>query len=237
MPGELGAHPAARRRGGRERLVPAGLAHPARPEQQDLGAGRAGGLDGRHQAVGDVDGPARVAGDAEDARHPGRGADRERLPERADRTVFGFRGVHRYASTAGAGGVVRVSGGDRAMNIETALKEAMNIEGALGVALVDWESGMPLGTLGGGKYLDLDLAGAGNAEVVRAKMRTMQSLQLNDMIEDILITLGKQYHLIRLMTNADGAQNMFLYLALDRSKANLALARHQLMRIEGDLVI
>jgi hypothetical protein len=123
------------------------------------------------------------------------------------------------------------------MNIETALKEAMNIEGALGVALVDWESGMPLGTLGGGKYLDLDLAGAGNTEVVRAKMRTMQSLGLNDMIEDILITLGKQYHLIRLMTNADGAQNMFLYLALDRGKANLALARHQLKRIENDLVI
>ena len=123
------------------------------------------------------------------------------------------------------------------MNIETALKEAMNIEGALGVALVDWESGMPLGTLGGGKYLDLDLAGAGNTEVVRAKMRTMQSLGLNDMIEDILITLGKQYHLIRLMTNADGAQNMFLYLALDRGKANLALARHQLKRIENDLVV
>jgi hypothetical protein len=96
---------------------------------------------------------------------------------------------------------------------------------------------MPLGTLGGGKYLDLDLAGAGNTEVVRAKMRTMQSLQLNDVIEDILITLGKQYHLIRLLTNSDGAQNMFLYLALDRSKANLALARHQLKRIEGDLVI
>jgi hypothetical protein len=123
------------------------------------------------------------------------------------------------------------------MNIETALKEAMNIEGALGAALVDWESGMPLGTLGGGKYLDLDLAAAGNTEVVRAKMRTMQSLNLNDTIEDILITLGKQYHLIRLMTNADGAQNLFLYLALDRPKANLALARHQLRRIEVGLSV
>jgi hypothetical protein len=123
------------------------------------------------------------------------------------------------------------------MNIETALKEAMNIEGAIGVALVDWESGMPLGTLGGGKYLNLELAAAGNTEVVRAKMRTMASLNLNDTIEDILITLTRQYHLIRLMGNADGSHNMFLYLALDRTKANLALARHHLKRIEGDLEI
>jgi len=123
------------------------------------------------------------------------------------------------------------------MNIETALKEAMSIEGALGVALVDWESGMPLGILGGDKYLDLDLAAAGNTEVIRAKMRTMQSLNLNDTIEDILITLGKQYHLIRVMTNADGSHNLFLYLALDRPKANLALARHHLRRIENDLTV
>ena len=123
------------------------------------------------------------------------------------------------------------------MNIETALKEAMTIDGALGVALVDWESGMPLGILGGGNYLDLELAAAGNTEVIRAKMRTMQSLNLNDVIEDILITLGRQYHLIRLLANADGAHNLFLYLALDRSKANLALARHNLKRIENVLTV
>ena len=123
------------------------------------------------------------------------------------------------------------------MNIETALKEAMSIEGAIGAALVDWDSGMPLGTLGGGKYLDLELAAAGNTEVVRAKMRTVQSLNLNDTIEDILITLTKQYHLIRLLGNGGSGQNLFLYLALDRAKANLALARHQLKRIESDLEI
>ena len=107
------------------------------------------------------------------------------------------------------------------MNIETALKEAMTIDG----------------TLGGGKYLDLDLAAAGNTEVVRAKMRTMKSLNLNDTIEDILITLGKQYHLIRLLSNADGTNNLFLYLALDRSNSNLALARHHLKRIESELAV
>ena len=123
------------------------------------------------------------------------------------------------------------------MNIETALKEAMAIEGATGAALVDWDSGMALGTLGGGKYLDLDLAAAGNTEVVRSKMRTLETLRLDDSVEDILITLTKQYHLIRLLGNAGGQSKLFLYLVLDRNKANLALARHHLKRIESDLSI
>ena len=121
------------------------------------------------------------------------------------------------------------------MNIETALKEAMGIDGALGVSLVDWESGMSLGAVGGGKYLDLDVAAAGNTEVIRAKMRTMESLRLDDSIEDILITLTKQYHLIRLLKSSRNEQGLFLYLVLDRQKANLALARHSLKRIEGDI--
>ena len=123
------------------------------------------------------------------------------------------------------------------MNIEAALKEAMNIDGALGACLVDWESGMSLGAAGGGKYLDLDVAAAGNTEVIRAKMRTMESLRLDDSIEDILITLAKQYHLIRLLKSARSDQGLFLYLVLDRGKANLALARHALKRIEGDIAI
>jgi len=121
------------------------------------------------------------------------------------------------------------------MNIEAALKEAMTIDGALGASLVDWESGMSLGAIGGGKYLDLDVAAAGNTEVIRAKMRTMESLRLDDTIEDILITLSKQYHLIRLLKNSRNEQGLFLYLVLDRNKANLALARHSLKRIEGDI--
>jgi len=123
------------------------------------------------------------------------------------------------------------------MNIEAALKEAMTIDGALGASLVDWESGMSLGAIGGGKYLDLDVAAAGNTEVIRAKMRTMESLRLDDVIEDILITLSKQYHLIRLLKSSRSEQGLFLYLVLDRQKANLALARHNLKRIEGDITL
>jgi hypothetical protein len=123
------------------------------------------------------------------------------------------------------------------MNIEAALKEAMNIEGAVGACLVDWESGMSLGAVGGGKYLDLDVAAAGNTEVIRAKMRTMESLRLDDTIEDILITLAKQYHLIRLLKSNRSDQGLFLYLVLDRQRANLALARHNLKRIESEIAL
>ncbi|MEU3063562.1 hypothetical protein AB0P12_04565 [Streptomyces subrutilus] len=122
-------------------------------------------------------------------------------------------------------------------NVETALKEATTtIEGALGAALVDYGSGMALGTVGGGKDLDLAVAAAGNTDVVRAKVRTMEMLGLADEIEDILITLGSQYHLIRLL-KARGSSGFFLYLALDRNRANLAMARHQLKKIENELEV
>ena len=124
------------------------------------------------------------------------------------------------------------------MNVETALKEALTIDGAVGAALVDYESGMSLGTLGGGDWLDLDVAAAGNTEVIRANMRVMSELALDDAIEDILISLGRQYHLIRTIGEPGrGGSTLFLYLVLDRSRANLAMARHQLRRIEGDLLV
>ncbi|MET9347141.1 hypothetical protein [Streptomyces termitum] len=121
-------------------------------------------------------------------------------------------------------------------NTETSLKEAASIEGAIGAALVDYTSGMALGTIGGGKELDLNVAAAGNTDVVRAKVRAMEMLGLNDEIEDILITLGGQYHLIRLLKTR-GNNGLFLYLALDKNRANLAMARHQLKKIEAELDI
>jgi hypothetical protein len=119
-------------------------------------------------------------------------------------------------------------------DMDTALKEAMTIEGAIGVALVDYTSGMALGVVGGGKDLDLTVAAAGNTDVVRAKLRALEMLGLSETIEDILITLDTQYHLIRLLTGRAG-KGLFLYVALHKSRANLAMARHQLRRIEAEL--
>ncbi|WP_432157759.1 hypothetical protein [Streptomyces sp. bgisy153] len=122
-------------------------------------------------------------------------------------------------------------------NTEIALKEALaSIEGATGVALVDYTSGMALGTMGGSKDFDLNVAAAGNTDVIRAKMRTMEHLGLKAEIQDILITLSDQYHLIRLVGGRSG-NGLFLYLVLDAKRANLAMARHQLRRIEEALEV
>ena len=122
------------------------------------------------------------------------------------------------------------------MDIRTSVERASKMNGGMGAALVDFESGMCLG-IAGSPGFDLELAAAGNTEVVRAKMRTLESLGLNDSVEDILITLSTQYHLIRLLRGGDGTQKLFLYLVLDRGKSNLALARHHLKRIESELTV
>ncbi|MBX7169870.1 MAG: response regulator [Pyrinomonadaceae bacterium] len=115
-----------------------------------------------------------------------------------------------------------------ANNIEQSLNELMEIDGAMAVALVDTESGMALGTAGGG--VNLDVAAAGNTEVVKSKQKVMANLGLKDKIEDILISLGSQYHLIRpLKTHT----NLFIYLVLGREKSNLAMARFKLSDVEN----
>lgn len=116
--------------------------------------------------------------------------------------------------------------------LKESMSEVMSVDGAMAVAVVDSNSGMMLGSEGSG--VDLDVAAAGNTEVVRAKMKTMKALKLNDEIEDILISLGRQYHIIRPVASKPG---LFFYVVLDRNKANLAMARRKVLDIENGLVI
>lgn len=114
--------------------------------------------------------------------------------------------------------------------IQQTLDELLSLDGAMCAAIVDSTSGMMLGSAGSG--IDLEVAAAGNTEVVRAKGKVMRALGLNDVIEDILITLGKQYHIIRPSARKEG---VFIYYVLDKNRANLAMARRKTADVDKDL--
>ncbi|MEZ4370521.1 MAG: roadblock/LC7 domain-containing protein [Polyangiaceae bacterium] len=113
-------------------------------------------------------------------------------------------------------------------NINESLQQLESLDGFVGASLVDSESGMVLGMQGGGDY-QLELASALNTEVVSAKRRAMKKLGLGDTMEDILITLKDQYHIIRPLRNRPA---VFLYLVTTRAKSNLALARMELAQVD-----
>lgn len=116
--------------------------------------------------------------------------------------------------------------------MSTDISEIADIDGFIGACLVDSDSGLMLSAENGTGQLDLEAAGAANMEVVRAKNAAMKALGLKDRIEDILISLGTQYHLIRpLASDAD----VFIYVALDRAKSNLGMARIAVKKLEATI--
>jgi len=126
--------------------------------------------------------------------------------------------------------------GDRklASSTSTNISELSSVGGFIAACLVDGESGLMLAQETSGTKFDIEAAGAANTEVVRAKNEAMQALGLDDSIEDILISLGTQLHLIRPLA---ANPMVFVYLALDRKKANLGLARLALKNMEGTLKV
>jgi hypothetical protein len=115
--------------------------------------------------------------------------------------------------------------------IKQTMDELLSLDGAMCAAIVDSTSGMMLGS--GGSGVDLEVAAAGNTEVVRSKLKVMRALGLNDVIEDILITLGRQYHIIRPSSRKEG---VFIYFVLDKQKANLAMARRKAADVDRDMI-
>ncbi len=100
-------------------------------------------------------------------------------------------------------------------------KVANDCPGFIAASLVDLESGMTLGAKTARADFDLTAASAYNSELVKQKLKIMRALNLRTTLDDILLTLGDQIHLIKLV-NATS----FIYLAADRANTNLAIARN-----------
>ncbi|RCH67720.1 hypothetical protein DT019_15845 [Streptomyces sp. SDr-06] len=117
--------------------------------------------------------------------------------------------------------------------LETALEGALAIGGATGVAIVDFQQRRVLGSLDRGSGLDMDKVAYGDSDVMRAKLYTLELLDYApDSVEDILITLGAELHMIRPLPRLREG-GIFIYLVLNRDQAQpLDEIRHQLRSLE-----
>lgn len=106
------------------------------------------------------------------------------------------------------------------------LRNLMHIDGAICGAVVDAGSATVLDMTGDPSFC-LDTAAIGSADVVLALLLTMSNLGIADSLDDVLITLSSQYHLTCLI-DTPTSSTLFVYLVLDRARANAALARREL---------
>ena len=105
--------------------------------------------------------------------------------------------------------------------VDTFERIAADLPGFMAASLVDLESGMTLGLKSNRPDFDLAAASAYNSEMVKQKLKIMKALNLRTTLEDMLLTLGDQIHLIKIVTPTS-----FIYLAADRASTNLAIVRN-----------
>ncbi|WP_329192961.1 MULTISPECIES: hypothetical protein [unclassified Streptomyces] len=140
--------------------------------------------------------------------------------------------------------------------IDECLLEAMALPGARGAALVDWSSGLALGTAGDSPVGDHETTAAETAELARAAAEYESfapaepgteagsgpgagpgpGAPAGPPVEDLIVTTRTGYHVLRFVeTSFDSS--VFLHLWLDRADGNLALARHRLRTLAEGLVL
>lgn len=120
------------------------------------------------------------------------------------------------------------------LTLDESLSRVMLIGGATAAAFVDYGTGAALRTAGEASGLDLAAAADGAATVLRAARAGLAQLGLPDAMEDVLVTTPSRYHLVRLVGHR-GGEGLLLFVGLERPRANLALSRHELARIEQDM--
>ncbi|WP_328871859.1 hypothetical protein OHT76_18050 [Streptomyces sp. NBC_00287] len=126
--------------------------------------------------------------------------------------------------------------------IDECLLEAMRLPGARGVALVDWTSGLALGTVGESPGGDPEASAAEAAELARLAAEHRAFAPGDDAdeaelpLEDLILSNRDSYHVLRFVwTSFDSS--VFLHLWLNREEGNLALARIRLGELAGRLVL
>ena len=119
------------------------------------------------------------------------------------------------------------------MNLQLFVDKMLTLKGAIAAAIVDFESGMLMASGSNDPSFDLEVVAARGSEVMRAKIKTMQKLEMDDDINDIMITTTSQYHFL---CPVKQHRNMFIYLAVNRKSANVSLCRQMMFAVDKNIV-
>lgn len=114
--------------------------------------------------------------------------------------------------------------------VEAFEKIQAEIPGFIAASLVDLDSGMTLAVHSARQDFDLAAASAYNSEIVKQKVKTINALGLSSTLEDILLTLTDQLHVIKMV-----GTTAFIYLAADRATSNLAIIRSSVTKHTASL--
>ncbi|WP_262702311.1 MULTISPECIES: hypothetical protein [Streptomyces] len=110
-------------------------------------------------------------------------------------------------------------------DIQESLSEMMECEGALAASVVDYLSRITLGAVQTSQGPNLEKVAYGDTDVLRAKLSTLEFLGYSpERLEDIVVTLDTEYHLIRPLSQR-ASQGVFIYLVADRARVDLDAAR------------
>ena len=114
-----------------------------------------------------------------------------------------------------------------------ALASLLKLDGLIGCALVDATTGLVLAHEARVDHpIDMELAAAATAQVLRAHRDSARSMGLTDSIDEVITTAGARNVLIRaLQRHAE----LFIVALFEKHRTNLALARFQLLEVERSL--
>jgi predicted regulator of Ras-like GTPase activity (Roadblock/LC7/MglB family) len=107
------------------------------------------------------------------------------------------------------------------------------IEGLLGCAVVDTVTGLVLAHEShDGQRIDMELAAAACAQVMRSHRVAARRMGWSEPVDEVMASAGSHQQVMRSVTQHP---DLFLLMLLDRQRANLALARFQLLEVERGL--
>lgn len=118
------------------------------------------------------------------------------------------------------------------------LSPLAKLDGVMGTCLVDCRSGQILGSLDNRSAIDLSKIATHYVELMLVERRMLKNLDLKGQLEDMLIALNDQYHVVRPLAGVN--DGLFVFMILHRATANLGMTRHSLRDFEktlGDLSI